>query len=164
MRLEDEGHVYNFEATAGGLKQDASYIRDFNISKSAVRKGTYLQNLSKKEALAAMMHGLGTQYMLSGDFETAHKIADTMLEHYPKFVTGMLFKGSIWHQALMRELAILKINNQRVTTQNKKHLDELLANNLSWFEKAEALGWREPPADYDQRYLNMIEEARKYYE
>ena len=35
-------------------------------------------------------------------------------------------------------------------------MDKLYSQNHLWFEKAEALGWQDPPADFDQKYLESI--------
>lgn len=161
VRLNDNGDIYNIETTAGGLKADSSYIKEFDISFTAMRNGLYLQSLSKKEALATMLTGLGFEYFAKGDLVSAKKIGDLMLEHYPKYVTAMHLQGNIMRAHMKRLIDNVRMGFIQDTPALRSQLDAMLEKNLAWFEQAELLGWQEPPRDYDERYLKMVEEARK---
>lgn len=161
VRLNDNGDIYNIETTAGGLKADSSYIKEFEISFTAMRNGIYLQSLTKRETLAAMLNGLGVEYFVRGDLVSAKKIGDLMLEHYPKYVTAMHLQGNIVRAQLKRVIDNVRMGFIPDTPGLRSQLDAMVDRNLAWFEKAESLGWQEPPRDYDERYLQMIEEARK---
>ena len=160
VKLHDQGNSYNVETTAGGLKANNSYIKEFEISFTAMRNELYLQSLDKKEALAIMLTGLGTQYLEKGDLSSAQIIADLMLNNYPNYVSAMHLNGNIWHKRLTSELDEARSKRLRLTPELKKRFDDYLQNNLDWFERAEKLGWQEPPSDYDERYLKMIEDEK----
>ena len=160
VRLNDNGDIYNVEATVGGLKADNSYIRDYEITPSAIENKIYLQNLTKKQSLAVMLLDLGTLYFEMGDLANAYRVGNLMLKHYPNYVNAMHLQGNVWHKRLTSEIDTVRIKRIRVTPAMRAKFDRYLAQNLGWFEKAEALGWHEPPSDYDERYLKMIEEAK----
>lgn len=104
--------------------------------------------------------GLGTQYLEKGDLSSAQIIADLMLNNYPNYVSAMHLNGNIWHKRLTSELDEARSKRLRLTPELKKRFDDYLQNNLDWFERAEKLGWQEPPSDYDERYLKMIEDEK----
>ena len=39
---------YNFEATAGGLKANSSYVKEFGITQEALKNGIYLKEPLQK--------------------------------------------------------------------------------------------------------------------
>lgn len=165
VRLKDQGQFYNVEATAGGLKADASYVREFLISPDALKNGIYLQNLNRKQAIALMLSDVAQYYLDDNQFKRSFEVTELMLAHYPKAVSAMLIRGSTWNKILLRDLdATKKKGIKNPTPEMHQHFQALLDRNLKWFNKAEALGWREPPKDYDKRYLKMVKEARIHYE
>ena len=168
VRLKDKGNYFNFEATAGGLKHDSSYVNDFMISPDALKNGVYLHNLTRKQTVAVMLTELAKYYsnksQLNSDFDKAFELTGLILKHHPNNVSAMLIRGNTWRNILARDLAAFRTRRVTMTRPIKKHFDELLARNLEWYSKAETLGWREPPKDYNDRYLKMVNEARKNYE
>lgn len=168
VRLNDKGHFYNFEATAGGLKADSSYVKSFAITEKALENDIYLQSLTKRETLSVMLSGLAKHYsersQESSDFDKSFELTSLMLEHYPNNVTAMIIRGNTWRNILYRDVKAFKKKRAAMTPFIKKHFDALLSRNLQWYEKAESLGWRQPSKDYDAQYLKMVNEARKYYE
>jgi regulator of sirC expression with transglutaminase-like and TPR domain len=168
VRLHNEGEFYNFEATSGGLKAGNSYVNEFSITSQAIKNGVYLQSLNKKQTLAVMLNELAQHYSQStenSDFDKAFELTSLMLEHYPNAVTAMIIRGNTWRNIMYRDLkAVEQKGIKQMTLPMKKHFDELLARNLQWYEKAESLGWREPAKEYEERYLKMVNEARKSYE
>ena len=168
VQLKDQGHVFNVEATAGGLKAKESYIKEFLISPEALQNGLYLQSLSKKETFVVMMEGVARKYSESDqnkDFDKAFELTSLMLEHYPNYPSAMIIRGNVWRNIMHRDLELTKKKGiKQMTPPMKKHFDELLKRNSQWYAKAESIGWREPPKDYDERYLRMVSEARKIYE
>lgn len=168
VRLQDEGHFYNFEATAGGLKAGSSYVKELGITSKALKNGIYLQSLNKKQTVTIMMTELAKHYSErsqdSSDFNKAFELTNLMLEYHPKNINAMIIRGNIWRNILRRDLEVFEAKNMRMTPKIKEHFDALLSRNLQWYEKAESLGWREPAKDYNERYLEMVNEARKYYE
>jgi len=154
---DEDGRVTNIEATSGTLLSDSAYIRNFDIHPDAIKNQVYLQSLSNKQALAVLIVELGRKYMHQSDYENALKIADLALSHHPKLPKAMLLKGNVYNHLLQNELARLKSINQPIGHEQRQYLDPLYEQNLAWFNKAEILGWREPPPDFEERYKASIE-------
>jgi regulator of sirC expression with transglutaminase-like and TPR domain len=168
VQLKDSDHHFNFEATAGGLKARNSYITEFDITAQAIRSGIYLKSLTKKQTLVVMLSELALLYSEKSqkdeDFEKAFELTSLMLEHDPQNVQAMLIRGNIWRNILHRDVKTFENMKIGMTDPIKKHFEGLLMRNLKWYEKAESLGWQEPPEDYNEKYLKMVSEVRKFYE
>lgn len=154
---DDQGDVTNIETTSGTLLSDEEYVKAFDIHPDAIKHGIYLQDLSRKEAIAFMLYDIGRQYLHSGRYDEVLKLSDLMLKYHPKLVNAMLLKGNVYSMKLSDELTSLRQNGKPITLGVRQRLDPLYEKNLFWFSKAESLGWREPSADFDKRYLQQIE-------
>ena len=165
VKLHDGNHQWNFEATSGGLKADSSYVKEFEISPLALHNKIYLQHrLTKKQTISLMLSGLARQYSqgkTNAEFNKAFELTDLMLKYYPGNVTAMIVKGNTWRNILMRDLKAFEEKRINMTPRIKKHFDDLLAQNLKWYGKAESFGWQEPSTESESRYLKMIAEAKK---
>jgi regulator of sirC expression with transglutaminase-like and TPR domain len=157
---DDQNIVTNIETTSGTLLADQQYIEAFEIHPEAIKYGIYLQNLTKKEAVAFMLYEIGKMHLYNSHYDKAHHTADLMLKYHPKLVNAMLLKGNIYSRQLSQELAYLKANNLPVTSAVRKRLDPIYEQNLAWFSKAESLGWREPSPDFDEKYARNIEKFK----
>lgn len=168
VKVKVDGQNLNFEATSGGLKSNESYMKEFLITPDAIKNGIYLRNLSKKQTIAVMITELAQIYsrksQKSSDFDKSFEFTQLMLKYDPNNVSAMLIRGNTWRNILNRDLNDFKSRKIPLTIEIKRHFDALLSRNLQWYSKAESLGWREPPRDYDERYLKMVNEVRKVYE
>ena len=168
VRIGSRETYVNFEATAGGLKRNGSYVEELAITEHAIRNGVYLKSLSNKEAVAVLLEGLAQRYsersLENEDFNRALELTFLMLELHPENITAMLIRANVWHNILMRDLDNYHKMGSPQIPGAQEHFDTLLGHNEKWFIHAESLGWREPPKDYDQKYLDMVNEARKHYE
>lgn len=157
---DDQNVVTNIETTSGTLLTDQKYIEAFEIHPEAIKHGIYLQDLSKKEAIAFMLYEVGKKHLQNGHYDKAHQIADLMLKYHPKLVSAMLLKGNIYSRQLNQELELLKSNGLSITQAVRLRLDPIYEQNLAWFSKAESLGWREPSPDFDEKYARSIEKFK----
>lgn len=167
VRLHENGATYNFESTVGGFKFNQSYIKEYLITPEALRNKIYLQSLTKKETVAVMLTNLVNHYIdeSAGREEVSKALGLTkqILSHYPNHINAILARANAWALMLRHDVRLFERQGKSIH-QVKAHLDKLLALNLQWFAKAESLGWQEPPADYDQQYLKMVEQARQHHE
>jgi len=167
-QLHDGPYIYNVEATAGGLKATDSYIKEFGVTPTAQKSGIYLRSLTKKETIAVMLELLASHYARKSqnneDFDKAFELTHLMLTHYPNSINAMLIRGDVWGKILERDEKAAIKKGVAGSPIAKKHFEELLARNQKWYLQAETLGWEEPPKGYEERYLKMVNEARKYYE
>lgn len=107
-----------------------------------------------------MLFDLGRNYLHKGYYFQANNVADLMLKYHPKNVNAMLLKGNIYYKKLHEQLAVLKARSIQITPFVKQRLDHLYKQNLLWYSKAETLGWREPPDDFEEKYLQSIEKFK----
>ncbi|MDR6536025.1 transglutaminase family protein [Variovorax soli] len=162
VKYRDEtGRWYNLETTSGGYpRKDESYQRDTPMTPQALKNGIYLRPLSRKESVAAVMIGvLLDHYTNTGRPERVIAIADVALEHYPSDINAMLRKGYAYY-LLLRDFRKKYPRPSDAPIEGRLLFQALELNNRLWYEKAEALGWREPDAGADARYQEIVKAAK----
>ncbi len=157
---EDTGQWLNVEATSGGIAYDSQYERDTHISQQAIENQIYLRPLSQRESVTVMMYTLMAFYNQRRQPERMLAAADLVLEVDPTSVVAMQGKGAAYYWLLeQRYKSKYPLASQIPPGQQDDYL-YLSRQNLMWYEKAEALGWRAwTPAQQDQ-YLQAIERER----
>ncbi len=159
VRNED-GTWLNLEATGGGLKSDAGYVRDTGISERALAHGVYLRPLTREEEIAALSADVAAALERRGAFEDAIAIAERMLQIDPKDVDAMVRLGSLHGRILDRDFHDRWPDPADVPGARHAEYRERSAANAAWFAKAEALGWRQPMPEEEAAYLRATERAR----
>jgi regulator of sirC expression with transglutaminase-like and TPR domain len=159
---DDTGRWYNLETTSGGYpRKDESYQRDTPMTPLALKNGIYMRPLSKKESVANTMIGtLMEHYSSTGKLERTIAIADLVLEHYPRDVDAMLHKGNAYYLLLKRDFLKRYPTPRDIPIEGRSRFRALERDNRLWYEKAEALGWREPDTGADRRYLEMVKTVK----
>ena len=161
VRFRDEtGNVVNVEATSGGFKQDAGYRRDMSMTDQAVANGLYLRSLSKRETVAVMIQTLIESYGERNMPEHTIAVADLVLEFFPKDAQAMLFKGHAYAQIINREFREKYSSPGHIPVAERPRYIELRRENDMWYQKAEALGWRQPDQVQEARYMNTVQRAK----
>lgn len=70
LRWEDGKVRRNIECTSGGGEgYDEEYIKDLEIPEKAIKSGTYMRSLSRRETVGAMLSVRGAYYMKRGEKE-----------------------------------------------------------------------------------------------
>ena len=162
VKYRDEtGRWYNLETTSGGHpRRDESYQRDTPMTPQALKNGIYMRPLSKKESVATVMVDvLLDHYKDAGKPEKVIAIADLALEHYPSDINAMLDKGYAYY-LLIRDFQNKYPMPRDIPPEERQRFRALERNNRLWYEKAEALGWREPDAGADARYMEMLKSVK----
>lgn len=140
---DDDGAVWNLEATSGGgFTRDLWYRQKLPMSDKALENGVYLRPLSQDEAAALIASFLVEHQIETGAFEQAIAISDVLLRHYPNFAYGLVKKGSAYSGLLRRELAGKYTRMEDIPPDLKVKADRWYAENMQAFAKAESLGWR----------------------
>ncbi len=154
---DSKGKIYNLETTSGAnFARDVWYREQMPMTDQAIDNGIYLQPLSRKETVAVMITVLAEYYMQKKQYKKAWAISDLSLKYYPKYVNAMLRNGSAFYR-MLQEYFINKYPNPNDIPQDQREAFHFLSNgNRYWFEKAESLGWREPPKDQDEKYLKTV--------
>ncbi|MGK6317738.1 transglutaminase family protein [Neorhizobium sp. DT-125] len=141
--IDDDGKVWNLEATSGGgFTRDAWYRQKLPMSDQAVANGVYLRPLSHEEATALIASLIVEHQVAKGEFERAIAVSDVLLRHYPNFAYLLVKKGSAYNGLLRRELAGKYARMEDIPTDLKAKADQWYGQNMESFAKAEALGWR----------------------
>ncbi|OUM01565.1 transglutaminase family protein [Variovorax sp. JS1663] len=162
VKYRDEtGRWHNLESTSGGHpRRDESYQRDTPMTPQALKNGIYMRPLSRKEAVARVMTNvLLEHYTSTGRPEKVIALANVALEHYPSDIDAMLQKGYAYY-LLIRDFQKKHPRPRGVPFEDRLLFQALELNNRLWYEKAEALGWREPDAGAERRYLELMKTAR----
>jgi len=161
VKFRDEhGQYYNIEATSGGFKSDESYRKDLPMTDEALANGIYLRALSHQETVLVMAETLLEFYGQHGQQERRIALANLMLSVNPKDVFAMLQEGNAYY----RLMQVHFINKYPVAADipmlERPNFLEMQRNNLLWFNRAEALGWRQPTQVQEDDYKSRIERAK----
>ncbi|CAN7257754.1 hypothetical protein LJR235_001078 [Pararhizobium sp. LjRoot235] len=140
---DDDGAVWNLEATSGGgFTRDVWYRQKLPMSDKAVANGVYLRSLSHGESAALIASFLVERQIDAGAFENAISVSDVLLRHYPTFAYGLVKKGSAFSGLLRRELAGKYTRMEDIPADLKAKADQWYGQNMQAFARAEAMGWR----------------------
>lgn len=163
-KVKDEatGAWYNVEPTSGAHPaRDAWYREQMPMTDQAIANGVYLRLLTKKETVALMATTLAEHYVERNEFEKTITISDLVLEYYPKDVSSMIRKSNAYYDLASKYYVGKYRSPDEIPDRAKGHYQYLLQNNRLWGAKAEALGWREPSKEEDEKYLQRIKQARQ---
>ena len=140
---DDEGKLWNLEATSGGFPARDQHYRDLlPISDRALETGIYLQPLTKAETVAVMAEVVMEDQIAKGRYMDGMAVADIALNHYPLFVQAMVRRGSAAFLILKQDFEAKYPSLDAVPESERPRLDYLLRVNQSMFDKAENLGWQ----------------------
>lgn len=156
----DTGQTYNLEATSGANPaRDVWYQQTMYITDQALANKIYLQKLSKRETVAVMATVLAEDYHGKQEYEKAMMISDVVLKYYKNAVGSMLMKGSLFYRLLAKHYLSKYPAPYLIPPPEQPYFEFLDINNRYWFEKAEALGWREPSQEDEQSYLKTVKQG-----
>ena len=157
------GAWYNLETTSGGYPMpEVGYLEQMPLTDRAIANGIYLQPLTKKETVAVMTRALIQHYMALQEFEQVITISDLILEYYPKDAEVMVNKSSAYAGLMNKYYPKNQPAPNQMTERYISYLQYLSQNNRLWFAKAEALGWRQRGKEDDEKYLQIINEAKQH--
>ena len=120
----------------------------------------YLRALTKKETAALMVATLAEYYFEQQEFEKAIAITDLTLEYNPRNMEAILRKGSAYYRLMDKYYFQKYRTRDDIPDRAKGHYEYLSQNNMRWFAKAEALGWRQPSREDAEKYLQTVNQAR----
>jgi len=161
---EDEtGKTYNLETTSGAnFTREIWYRQQMPMTEQAIQSGIYMQTLTKKETVAVMVSVLGEHFFKLGEYDKAIGIFEIVLSHYPKSVYAMLKSGGSYYRMLKKRFIEKYPDPNQIPVNQRKLFQHLGAGNRYYFSMAEKLGWREPPKDFDEQYLQKVYQDAKY--
>jgi len=151
------GQSINLETTSGANpSRDVWYQQTMHITDQALANKIYLQKLSKRESVAVMATVLAEDYHDKQEYEKAMMVSDVVLKYYKNAVASMLMKGELFYRLLVKHYLSKYPAPYLIPVDERPYFEFLDINNRYWFEKAEALGWREPSPDDEKNYLDTV--------
>lgn len=150
----------NFEATAGGFKADRSYERDTGISETAMANQLYLRPLTPRENVIAIASTLAEHYSQDTNGDALMALADLALAENPRDHKAMLWKGTAYAFQIDARIKKPYPDPSDVPMHLVSEYQRLNRSNHEWFQKAEALGWKEWTTEQDAQYLQSIEKEK----
>lgn len=162
VKVRDESGVYtNHECTHdGGLKADASYVREFEITPEAVKLGSYLRPLSKQEGILVMAEVLGSHYFRKEDGASLRAFADLVFEMNPGSLQAIHWTTAVYGLTLNVKFKKRYQRYEDVPPGERDEARRLLRNIRDLEAKAHALGWRPVSAAFEQNYRQLVQGAR----
>lgn len=158
--IDESGQSFNLETTTGaGLKKDSSYKSEFEIPQKAIDSGLYLRTLNKKETVLMIFMTLKERYCSAKEAQNLMVISDFLLSKNPNSIDGMLGKGYAYYLQLNRDFLSKYSKPRDIPIDKREEFIKLEDNNRIWYEKAEALGWREPSKEFERNYLKQVNQA-----
>jgi regulator of sirC expression with transglutaminase-like and TPR domain len=159
---DERGTVYNLETTDhAGLKRDASYQKEFEITQEALNNGIYLRALPKREALTVMMGELLEHLARKSDAAGVHAVADLILAQFPKSIDAILHKHHAYIVALKTQYKSKYARFDDIPADKRDDARRLVAAAREWYMKAHALGWRPPSKEFEEAAEQLTRNARK---
>ncbi len=134
----------------------ASLQRAMPMTDQALAHGIYMTKLSHKGCLAMLAMPLLQIALLNQKDRLAIQLADVVLRHVPRSVDAMLAKGSAFAIRMKRDFEQRYPNPASMPVNLRSAYEKAHRQNLHWFEQAEALGWRAPDPEAEERYRNRI--------
>ncbi|KGQ19584.1 hypothetical protein LF41_2522 [Lysobacter dokdonensis DS-58] len=157
---DDDGTWFNVEATGGGLKADASYVRDTGISAQALANATYLRPLTPTQTIATLAGDVVGALERRGELDAALALGERLHAVDPRDVDAMLRVASLHARILDRDFHARWPNPIDVPPERHAEYRMRSAANAELFARAEQLGWREPTPEAAAAYLRAIDSAR----
>jgi regulator of sirC expression with transglutaminase-like and TPR domain len=138
--------TYNLETTSGaGGTRDSYYRERMPMTDEAIANGVYMKTLTRKEAVSAMATTLLEHLLATKRYEAAIAVSDVLLEAYPAYAYVMVKKGTAYYRMLDAIIVRKHGNIAELPTELMPYAAHYLNRaNKEAFDKAEALGWREP--------------------
>lgn len=152
------GQDIRLEATSGAnaIRLD-SMRRAMPMSDQAIAEGIYLKKLNAHECMALLAMPLLNSALRSRRHRLAVELADVVLRHVPRWVDAMLIQGSAVSVRMKEDFEKKYPNPAAMPRGVRAAYEQAHRQNLLWFQRAEALGWREPDPEAEERYRRHIQ-------
>ena len=160
---EEYGRWINLEATSGANPARDVWLRQQfpSITDEAIANGIYLQPLSKKEVAAVIVQTLAEFYYYQQQYDETIVVSSLVLEHYPKDVGAMTLNGAAYLRLLHKHFLDKYPSSDQIPVVEQGYFQFLAQNNTGWFNKAEALGWRQETEAQEGQYQQKVDRARQ---
>jgi hypothetical protein len=163
MKFRDDRGVWmDVEATSGYVVNDSFYPRKEHISQRALASGIYLQPLSQRETVGALLGTLMVSYDRRRP-EAVIAIANLALQANPKDTVAMIKEANAYYDLYKERYTDRYPNPKDIPASEMKDAIWMSHQNPYWGNKAKSLGWMQETAQETQEYLDSVarEKARR---
>lgn len=149
-RTSDGGYL-NIETTDRAKPApDEWYMRTNEIAPAAVQNGLFLRALTKREAAMQIVITYAEHLARQRDYRRLHPLLDLLMRYESRDSNLMIAKGNAYGMELSEKFARWQRPDD-VPAELRGELYRLRDANLSWYAKAEALGWTQPSEELIKR-------------
>lgn len=151
---EEQGQWTNFEATSGLFHSDSGYEQAMSIPPEATRNDTFLRPFTQRETVALFASAsLLSYYREKKQAERMLAATDLILKANPKDVNAMTVRGDAYYLLIEQRFKVKYPKAEQIPLELRAEYLDYSKQNNAWYEKAEALGWRQWGSEEKQRYL-----------
>lgn len=151
---EELGQWTNFEATSGLFHPDSGYEQAMSIPLEATRNDTYLRPFTQRETVALFATAtLLPYYRERKHAELLLAATDLILQANPKDVNAMTIRGDAYYLLIEQRFKSKYPKADQIPQHLRAEYLDYSKQNHAWYEKAEALGWRQWGPVEKKRYL-----------
>lgn len=151
---EEQGQWTNFEATSGLFHADSGYEQALSIPPEATRNDTFMRPYTQRETVALFATATLVPFYRQGkQAERMLTATDLILKTNPKDVNAMTMRGDAYYLLIEQRFKAKYPKAEQIPPDMRAQYLDYSKQNLDWYSKAEAIGWRQwGPAD-KERYL-----------
>lgn len=133
---------------------DSGYEQAMSIPSEATRNDTFLLPFSQRETVALFATAsLLPHYRERKQAERMLAASDLILAANPKDVNAMTFRGDAYYMLIEQRFRAKYPKAEQIPLELRAEYLDYGKQNLAWYEKAEALRWRQWGLAERQRYL-----------
>ncbi|MCL1633356.1 hypothetical protein M2650_01675 [Luteimonas sp. SX5] len=159
---EENGTWMNIEATSGKIYWDGQFEQSplVGLSPDWAEKGAFLRPFSQRESVALFATStLAPFYKSKWQPERLLEVVDLVLATNPKDAVAMTYKADAYYQLIEQRFKRNYPLAEQIPPAERKQYFFYSRENLAWYEKAEALGWKqwssEDWAKYEAHFIKQ---------
>lgn len=141
---EETGQWMNLEATSGKFHYDSGYEHSLRIPPEAIRQQTFLRPCTQRESVALFATAtLVPFYRQNKQPERMLQVTELILEANPRDAVAMTLRGDAYYLMIEQHFKSRYPLAEQIPLTEQEEFKSYSRQNLEWYAKAEALGWRE---------------------
>jgi len=160
---EEVGQWTNLEATSGRFYADSGYEQALRIPPEAIKNDTFMRPYTQKESVALFATAtLAPFYKQQRRPEQMLQVTDLILKANPKDVVAMTLRGDAYYLLIEQRFKSKYPVAAQIPPAEQTEFKLFSRQNLEWYSKAEALGWKAwSEADWSRYLEHFVKQKSK---
>lgn len=160
---EEVGQWTNLEATSGRFYADSGYEQALRIPPEAIKNDTFMRPYTQKESVALFATAtLVPFYKQQRRPEQMLQVTDLILKANPKDVVAMTLRGDAYYLLIEQRFKSKYPVAAQIPPAEQTEFKLFSRQNLEWYSKAEALGWKAwSEADWARYLEHFVKQKSK---